>query len=489
MLKLSPSIVSLFLVITLTICVSCKKSIDPKPEVEIPERTEDQLLKDSVYYYYKLYSLWESSISSYASIPTFTDSLGTPSDVLRVLMSRTPYYSGYGKSYDRFSYFTTLSGASKLGSTLKMDTNEGYGLYFAIGAINDSVAYPIVSMVEGGSSSNLAGIRRGDIVLNLNGQDLKIPVKCSSGDCNAIEAGKVSTIRSLLINGLNLQQMNIQVEKADNQIKNFAISNKSYEINPLLADTVYKYSNKNVGYFAYSSFEEIEDNNHNQVAIDRLFEEYSTNNIKALIVDLRYNGGGYVDAATYIADKIINSSGKGKLMLKYQLNSYLSRTQNSAGSSFKDVYFKKNNNLELETVCFIVTESTASAAEMLINVLKPYMNVKIIAEGTTTYGKPVGFFQQKILGKIGLWVTSFKLLNANDESDYWTGLKADQADVQDYIFTDFGVKEEKMIAAALSYTGAIDNNALQARRLLSIPFKVKIDEVNKVPQKGALKTN
>jgi len=146
--------------------------------------------------------------------------------------------------------------------------------------------------------------------------------------------------------------------------------------------------------------------------------------------------------------------------------------------------------LELDNVCFIVSNNTASAAEMLINVLKPYMNVKIVAEGTSTFGKPVGFFEQKIMNKVGLWVTSFRLLNANGQSDYWLGLAADKTNVTDYIFTDFAVKEERMIAAALSYAGVVERASNKATRTVaskSVKSMIVMDEVNRSTAKGALK--
>lgn len=477
---------------------SCKKNVDAPDSPQIPikpsDRTEDQLLKDSIYYYYKLYSLWETSIPSYKVISEFTDSISSMSKVLSVLKSKTPAFTAYsatGGTYDRFSYFTDYNGSSGFSSKLLMDNNDGYGISISFGAITNTEAYPIVSMVEGGSPASEAGIIRSDIILELNGTNMKVEVDCSSGTCKAADSDKYNAIVSSVKSSLTASIMKIKVQRTDNAIKTYDLNYRSYEINPLIADTVFNFSNMNVGYFAYSSFEEVKDNNANQMKIDALFDKFESNNIKSLIVDLRYNGGGYVDAAVYLADKIINSIGKDKLMLKFKVNQYFENSKTQSSSTFKDVYFKKNNDLNLETVCFIVSENTASAAEMVINVLKPYMNIKIVSEGTTTYGKPVGFFEQKIMNRIGLWVTSFALLNANLQADYWVGITGDKQNVTDYIFTNFAEKDEKMIAEAIKFTGAIESSGLKSSRMVlkSSTNKYKMMDVTAVVQKGALKRN
>lgn len=471
---------------------SCTKSADSPDEVIEPtQRTEDQLIKDSIYYYYKLYSLWEESIPQFTDISKFTDTIKTTNDVLTRLKLWTPTFAPYvmtGGTYDRFSVLNTSNGGFGLSSKLKMDNNDGYGLFFQWGAVTNDKAYPLVYFVEGGSPANTKGLVRSDVVLSINDVDTEIAVTCTDAECRPVDEQRFNVLVSLLRNSVLQSSMKIKVQKSNNEIKTYDLGFQRYQINPLILDTVFE--NSNIGYFAYSSFEEIENNNSNQRNIDRVFRDFATKKVKNLIVDLRYNGGGYVDAAVYLADKIINNAGKNKLMLTYELNNYLSRNKNSPTSSFKDVYFLKNNDLELQTVCFIVSNSTASASEMLINVLKPYMNVKIIASGTATFGKPVGFFEQRIMNRVGLWVTSFKLLNARNEGDYWTGINADRTNINDFIFVDFGKEQERMIAEALNVIGANGNVSLRAKAAtLSNQSKSMntMSVINAVEQKGALK--
>src|SRR5690606_38689330 len=88
--------------------LSCKKDEPkPDPEPEPTDRTEGQLIKDDIYKYYKLYSLWaDESIPDYLDNPAeFTDKYTSASSVLDALKKLTPVHvaSGYAGVFDRFS--------------------------------------------------------------------------------------------------------------------------------------------------------------------------------------------------------------------------------------------------------------------------------------------------------------------------------------------------------------------------------------------------
>ncbi|MNV42217.1 hypothetical protein D3C71_1338810 [compost metagenome] len=156
-----------------------------------------------------------------------------------------------------------------------------------------------------------------------------------------------------------------------------------------------------------------------------------------------------MDASAYVADKIGGAITKGKLMLTYEVNDYIKATP-SINKMFQDTKFEGKSNLNLSKVYFLVSDRTASAAEMLINVLKPYLQVQIIASGARTYGKPVGFFEQVVQKKVSFWPVSFLLKNSANFSDYWDGLVPDKSNITDYVFVDVGDKKETMLATALN---------------------------------------
>lgn len=478
--------------------VSCKKS-NPEPEPEPPpvERDANAMIRDSVYYYYKLYSLWaDDYIPSYENPYEFTDQYRSAQSVLTALKGMTPAYPNYrdyGGVYDRFSFMEGLSGYD-IGAQakVKMDRADGYGLYFDMGTVDSKTAQPIIYFVEGGSPADIAGLKRSDIVLSINGEsDYAVEIDCEGNDgCKAVDPSALGKIRSRLNSALDGTTLTIEVQHEDKSTSIEQLSYKTYTIYPIYKDSVYHYTGKNIGYLALSSFEEIENNNFNQVKVDGVFQKFEEQHIEDLVVDLRYNTGGYVDAAVYIANKIGGTKTDKKLMVTYKANAHMERVQKGPNGMFKDTYFSRGSSLNLRKVYFLVSETTASAAEMLINVLKPYFDVQVIATGTRTYGKPVGFFEQIIENKISFWPASFQLKNADGFSEYWDGLAADKSNVTDYIFLDSGNTAETMLETALEDSVPGSSVRASARRSAR-PDKGRVllgSSINQLPEKGLLKS-
>lgn len=496
--------------------LSCKKdNPEPEPEPEPTDRTEGQLIKDDIYKYYKLYSVWaDGSIPDYLKDPAqYTDQYGSASNVLEALKRLTPVHvaAGYSGVFDRFSFMEGINGYNIAGqASTKMDNNEGYGISVQWFSIDSKTARPFISFVEGGSPAQVAGFKRADIITSVNNdkENYSIEVTCPDpgGSCQVKDPAAYSRLRNNINSALDAASLTLQVKRADNKLFEKPMSyNNSYVINPIYKDTIYLNSNNNIGYLALSSFEEIESNNQNQRNIDAAFTEYEAKQIKSLIVDLRYNGGGYVDAAIYIADKIGGAKTKGKLMLTYEMNKYM---QSDAAKSLRDqlnmydTYFDGRSALNLNKVYFLVSEETASAAEMLINVLTPHLPVEIIATELRTYGKPVGFFEQKVRDKVSYWPASFILKNARgnlgekynkgtdrDLRDYWDGLVPDISDIGDDVSTDFGDPKEKMLATALA-DAAPSTKTRAALRSISSRTIQTVDQgkMHTRPERGMIKT-
>ncbi|MEN5434825.1 S41 family peptidase [Sphingobacterium faecium] len=488
--------------------VSCKKNTpDPEPEPE-PEpivRTTDQKIRDSIYYYYKLYSIWEEkSIPKYELPSEFTDKYNSASSVLNALKGMTPAYANYaqyGGVYDRFSFIDGLNGYNiNATAKLKMDRNDGYGLYISMGTVDSKVARPVIYFVEGGSPADKAGLKRSDMIMAINSEvDYTVAVTCVGGNCKYDDPNAADIIKKRIKNALEGGSLQLAMQRQDGTTYNAPLSYGSYTIDPIYQDSVYEYATKNVGYFALSSFEEIERNNYNQQRVDASFKEFEDKRIEDLIVDLRYNTGGYVDAAVYIANKIAGTKVPGELMVTYLCNPYMERTQKGTNGMFKDTYFSKTSNLNLRKVYFLVSETTASAAEMLINVLKPHMNVMIIGSPNSrdkkpddglsrTYGKPVGFFEQIIEDRVSFWPASFQLKNAKGFGDYWDGLLADKSNVIDYIFLPTGDTQETMLETALEDAVPGSTKKMSARVRASQHARMSLGgDVNTLPERGLLK--
>ena len=474
---------------------SCKKdNPKPEPEPEPVERTEAQLIKDDIYKYYKLYSLWDKSIPDYTSDPSkFTDQYSSADEVLAALKKMTPAHADYSSGVlDRFSYMVGLDGYNTgvtASSRLKMDTNDGYGIYFGFGTDDEKAAYPIINFVEGGSPAQEKGLKRSDYIIAVNDDaDYSFPVTCDNNGCDYQKTDMVR-IENKLKGALEGGTIKLKLQRQDGTTitQNLTYVN-GYTINPIYKDEVYTYNGSSVGYLGLSSFEEISSSATNKKNMDDAFTKFQNANIKSLIVDLRYNGGGYVESSVYVADKILGIIGADKrLMLTYDVNDYI-KNDAQLSKEFANTYFSGSSSLNLTKVYFLVSEGTASAAEMLINVLKPHLSVQVIASGTRTYGKPVGFFEQVVQNKVSFWPVSFMLRNSKGVSEYWDGLTPDKSNVDDYVFVDFGDKKETMLATALNDAlpgittkAALSPVSRKSRRSISQ------GQVNARPDRGMIK--
>jgi C-terminal processing protease CtpA/Prc len=158
-----------------------------------------------------------------------------------------------------------------------------------------------------------------------------------------------------------------------------------------------------------------------------------------MILDLRYNGGGSVWVANKLASYLYANSSNSQLFTRLQHND----KHRSRDSSY---YLQTLiNQLELEQLVIITTASTCSASEMIINGLKPYVNV--ITVGSKTCGKPVGMNGYPFCGQLMLPIT-FAVYNSENEGDYFDGISA-QCPAEDDVSSDFGDEQEGMLSEAL----------------------------------------
>lgn len=203
-----------------------------------------------------------------------------------------------------------------------------------------------------------------------------------------------------------------------------------------------------ISYLAIHSFPEL---NNIKSDLDEAFLKIASYNLTTIVVDLRYNNGGYIETAEYLANLIAPSVHNGKLMYSESFNQtlqfrnakilknqpYLDNNGdiviiNGRKATMADVdysekgnsyFFNKKGNLEsVKNIYFITSSITASASEMLISLFKPYFNIKLVGE--KTYGKPIGFFPIHI-DKYSFYLSSFLIKNANGWSDYYSGMDPD----------------------------------------------------------------
>jgi carboxyl-terminal processing protease len=181
------------------------------------------------------------------------------------------------------------------------------------------------------------------------------------------------------------------------------------------------------------------------------YQSFRTAGVTELVIDLRYNGGGLISIAELMGDLM----GQGR---SGQVFDYITFRPSKAAENSTYLFNPQSQSIQPTRIAFITTGSTASASEMVINGMQPYLaNTSIAIVGSNTYGKPVG---QIALDQSAcddrLRVVALRVENANRQGDYYTGLAStvpNTCSANDDIFYQLGDEREAMLATALDFLG------------------------------------
>jgi C-terminal processing protease CtpA/Prc len=345
------------------------------------------------------------------------------------------------KPIDRFSYLTTQEAFNNA----FVGKNAGHGFGFAFTA--DEKLY--VSFVFAESPAGKDGWKRGWEITQINDKPIA-DYKTSTAEgkyeydfkLGGPDPGITNSFTFKLPDGTTTRRSNIKAE---------------YQSNSVLDQRVIQVDAIKVGYWAYQSFKATAGLSPTSSAeVKTSMEFFQNQGVQELIIDLRYNGGGSVAVAEQICNYIIQSSNNGKLMYTNKLNA-LKTAQN------KSVNFVKIGSINLSRVIFITSGSSASASELIINALDPYMQVVLI--GDNTYGKPVGSFPlssyNRILQANNVEVVpiTFAIANSAGKAEYFDGFPAD-FNVGDSPQFAWGDVRDLRLAAAIQY---IRNGTVSSR--------------------------
>ena len=315
---------------------------------------------------------------------------------------------------DRWSFSMT----KKEYEDFSTQSNVGFGF----GYTQDQDDHLLVYMVRIESPADKAGLKRGDIILKINGEEATAERMAQASE----KVNQMTTFTILRVGEPNTTQLDIDIRAQE------------YSFKVTSASTVQTDDGTAAGYLRFDSFT---DNATDE--IDKAFTYFRTQNIKKLVIDLRYNGGGYLNTASILLDKLVrNKDGKVQFRLAWN-------DKNSAKNEVA-TFETDENSLDLSQIIFLTTQNSASASELVINALDASdIGIDVVLVGDRTHGKPVGMAGRSYGNHI-YFLINFLVENADGFSDYFDGLPVD-CPVDDDLFHQLGDPDEAMLNMALHY--------------------------------------
>ena len=432
------------------VLINCKKESLVKPVPVTPIVIKDATeVNKFVYNGLKDYYLWVDQVPNliaqkYAikdSLNAFLNTYTDPNNLFTSLLYK--YHT-----IDKWSFIVD---DSKVIDNWIQGISETMGFDFMLARIGTSDnVFGFIRYVYKGSPAEKAGLKRGDLFMKVDDQQLTVT------NYQTLLFTKASYKLSLAVVSDNKIALN------GNSVTMTAILMQE---NPIQLDTVLNVNNLKVGYLVYNGF-----NADYDIQLNDVFKRFKDAAIDRLVLDLRYNGGGSVQTAKYLASMIYGTATT-KVFIKSQYNAnyqaYVVSTDGAASllENFTDKILKTAttaetpiNTVNMSKLYVITSDNTASASELLINGLKPYLQVYNV--GINTAGKYVGSFTIKdwdangVVNPNNKWAMQpivVKIANSAGVSDYVDGLVPDFSIEEDIVnLLPFGNPNETLLKAVLN---------------------------------------
>lgn len=374
----------LFLMVAACCLTGCEDNEEEikKPDIVIPggEDNEEYVTDDTAYGNFFGFNvmndvyLWKGEIEEGLQTWQLDDDPIEKTDEVR--------YKEGEKDIDKWSMMTTDYTALTSGTDGK-GTTYGYG--FKLYQYDDATVTAVVTHTYADSPARQAGLQRGDLIVTVNGKTLPLE-----------NDAFVDIVYDELLNSSTVQIGYLR----NQEMKEATLTAVSMYEDPVLVNTVYDIDGKKVGYLAYTSFT-LESN----ARLIEVCQEFKQAGVTELILDLRYNGGGYVITENLLASMLAPENAvknkelyqtevwNNEYMEYYQkngvdLNTYFQTEYNY--TDFNGVEHSLSTadaNIGLNKIYALVTSSSASASESILVGLLPFgmPNIEIIGE--QTHGK------------------------------------------------------------------------------------------------------
>ena len=330
---------------------------------------------------------------------------------------------------DRFSFIMDLK---EYDDFFEAGKSVGFGIFFEplVEDLNSStqrVDALALLLVYPGSPADKAGLKRSDLIVGLDNHTIDEIYQDDRLFNYYFETSESITALFHIVRS-DGTEINVNVTKAE------------YDVKSVIKTSLFDVARHKVGYLLFQAFV-----GSSEQELNAAFAQFHEEDIDNLILDLRYNGGGYVYIARQLASLIGGWYSSGKIFNQALFNQKY--------SDYNDVtyfYYYLFRQLSLPRLYVITTGMTCSASELIINALRAsVVGVEVIQIGTPTCGKPYAMIGSAYCDKYLLPV-QVKNVNADGIGDYVDGLIPECESEDDY-FHDFADPKEDSFAQVLYY--------------------------------------
>ena len=286
-----------------------------------------------------------------------------------------------------------------------------------------------VLYTQPGSPAEEAGLKRGDWIIAANNK------KIGSGDYSKYVSAPTQSYTFTLgnYNGEGFDTLGVTEIPAPRYIE---------ETN-LMRTSFITAGNRTAAYILYNSF-----GADDTETLQNMFVEIASRQPNDIILDLRYNSGGYVSTSQLLSTLLAPQNAMGQTFLNMTYNDKIAKTESYL---FEPSLIPGGTPLAYENLYIITSNNTASASEIVINCLRPYLKERLLQVGTATFGKNVAqsLFTDEQSPQLELWLTTAYLSNAEGFQDYFdNGLQPDYELAENYAgeLGELGTAEDMLLA-------------------------------------------
>lgn len=359
--------------------------------------------------------------SSYTDVQSYIDALVAPA-----------------RAQNRDRFFTYITSIEEENAFFEQGASAGFGFRLFYDTGNRQV---FVSETFEGTAALGANLDRGTEILGIG-----------------TNSSNIQTVNSLIANGGALAVFNalgpntpgttrvLRVIDAAGVQREVSLTKTEFELDPVSDRYGAKIINdggRQVGYINLRTFIDTADPD-----LRAAFANFRAQGVTEIVVDLRYNGGGAISIAELFGDLM----GRNLVGQVYEVIAFRP-SKASNNSTYR--FMARSESIAPTRVAFIGTGSTASASEIVINGMQPYLGNNMALVGENTFGKPVGQSAFDLSAcDDRLRAVTLQIENAAGNGEYFNGLAftvPNTCRASDDLTHQLGDPDETMLATALDF--------------------------------------